>query len=229
MKIPLPRNFNPPKPLKIYDYQDVIITLFASSLKSRQFSLAKLRRENVIPSDWRLDKPMKKKTGTLHLSFTQGVNISISQGKIVFSQKRINPKTDLAQVVQRFITKFNNHNYTRSQLIIRRVITLPSKKDSATRFIQNNLLNGINWQVEGRKPIKAQVNYHYPQLVCPLIINVLDLLVDNPKLKSKSCLLFRGILDYQSYQNSQSQSDNSLISFFDLYSENRKTFNQIVD
>ena len=229
MKIPLPKNFDPPKPFKIYDYQDVAIILFASSIQSRQFSLKILQQEEVIPLDWQLRKPTQQKDGSLSFSFLQGLNITIFQGKIVFAKKLTNTTVDLPQIIQRFLSKFNSYNYSRSQMIFRRFITLPNQENSATKFIQNKLLNGLQWEILGKKAIKRQVNYYYKNYPYDLTINVVDLPIKNKKIDAKSCLFFRGIFNYKPNLAHEKNKNNDFLAMVEKYPENTTLFNQIVD
>ena len=229
MKISLPKNFDPPKPLKIYDYQDVAIILFASSIQSKQFSLKILQQEEVIPLDWQLRKPAQQKGGSSSFSFLQGLNISIFPGKIIFAKKVTNTTVDLPKIVQQFLSKFNSYNYSRAQMIFRRLITLPNKENSAANFIQHNLLNGLDWDILGQKPIKRQVNYFYKNSPYDLTINVLDLQIKNKKINAKSCLFFRGIFNYKPNLDHEKKQNNYFLSVVEKYPENITLFNQIVE
>lgn len=229
MKIPLLQNFEPAQPLKIYDYHDLNISLFASSLQPKQFSLRQLQQKQIIPSDWQLKIPVSKKNNLLHLAFRQGVNISIYPGKINFAQKIIKEDTDLVIIIERFIRYFRKYNYQRLQIIINRIITLPSKVNYTDKFIHNSLLNGSNWEVSGHKPSRQQVNYYYPNLSCPLMLNVMDFPLPNKKLKSNSCLVFRGIFDYKIKFQSSLNNQEQIMKIIQNYPENIDIFNQIID
>ncbi len=224
MKIPLPRNFNPPKALKVYDYYDVTINLFAASIQPHQFSLKKLQEKKIIPPDWQLKKPVRKKADLLYLSFVEGLNITITKGKVVFVQKLMN-KTSLEKIIKQFIIQFKNFKYNKLQIVLRRIITLPTKINSSSKFIKNILLNGSEWDILGHKP-KRQINYYYSNFSLPLIINMVDLPLKNHKIKSKSCLLIRGI--FEKKIGSKQQNDNLLL-LIDKYRDHIDIFNKVVD
>lgn len=88
MKIPFPNNFEPQKPLKIYDYQDITIIIFAKSLKPNQLSLVNLYQQGIIPPHWQLKEPVVCKPHSFQLSFHEGININIEMGKVSFSYKK---------------------------------------------------------------------------------------------------------------------------------------------
>ena len=229
MKIPLPQNFDPPKPLQIYDYHDLTINLFASSVQPHRFSLRQLQKKQIIPSDWELKLPVRKKTGLLYFSFLQGLNISIYQGKIVFAQKIIKKNINLATIIHKFINYFNKYNYNRVQIILNRLITLPNNINTTNKFIQNSLLNGSEWEILGNKPVRKQVNYYYPNLSCPMMLNVIDFPLKNKKLKSNSCLVFRGIFDYKISNKLSNNNYTEMMSIIENYQDNINVFNKIID
>lgn len=225
MKIPLPQNFDPPKPLQIYDYHDLEINLFSSSLQPNQLTLQTLQAQQIIPQNWNLKTPIHKKPSVLHISFVEGLNISIFPGKILFVQKIIKKEVNLPLIISKFIDNVHKNNYHRLQIVIKRIITLPSDINIADEFMKNSLLNGSDWDVLGQKPSRRQVNYYYPDLSFPLMINVINFPLKNQKLKSKSCLLFRGCFDYQIANN----SNEKIMSIIEKYHHNIAIFNQIID
>ena len=229
MKIPLLQKFEPPKPLKIYDYHDLNICLFASEVKPKQFSLSQLKQAKIIPEHWQLKLPVTKKANLLHLSFLQGLNISIYQKKINFAQKIIKEDIDLSTIINKFINYFKTYKYNQLQIIINRIITLPSTVNSTDKFIQNILLNGLDWEILGHKPNRQQVNYYYPDLPCPLMLNVIDFPLKSKKLQSNSCLVFRGVFDYKITEKSLTYNHQEILAIIAKYQENINIFKQIID
>ena len=209
MEIPLPKNF--------------------TSIQANEFNLRKFQQEEIISLDWQLRKPAYKKGGNLIFSFLQGLSISISPGKIIFAKKITNNTVDLVKIVQQFISKFNHYHYSRSQIVLRRFITLPNQENCGAKFIQNHLLNGLQWEVLGKKPIKRQINYFYQNHLYDLNINVLDLPIRNKKIESKSCLFFRGIFEYKPNLDQKKNPNNYFLAVIEKYSENISIFNQIVE
>ena len=230
MKIPLPKNFNPPQPLKIYDYQDVAFIIFTSALQFNDFSLQVFQNEQIIPSDWQLTNSSPNKGKFVNFSFLEGLNITIFSNKVVFVKKVNNTFVDLESIVSQFIGKFNSYNYHRSQAIVRRFISLPNKqKNSGADFIQNKLLNGVVWKVKGKKPQKQQINYNYQNSSYSLTLNVLDLPIKNKNIQSKSCLFFRGVFNYKPRSTLIISQNQQIISTVQQLPDDIKVFNRIID
>ena len=86
-----------------------------------------------------------------------------------------------------------------------------------------------DWELLGHKPMRQQVNYYYPNLSCPLMLNVIDFPLKSKKLKSNSCLVFRGIFDYKITATSLINNHQEIIDIMEDYQDNINIFNQIID
>ncbi|BAQ63312.1 hypothetical protein [Geminocystis sp. NIES-3709] len=231
MKIPLPKNFEPQQPLKISDYQDMMVTLFCPQIHPCQFNLEKLKETKTIPFDWQLSKPILKKPNLLQLIFDKGITINIEIHKISFFSKINQNIQYLSEVVKNFLIKFINYNWQKLQLSLRRFISLPGNSENGAKFIQETLLKNSNqWNVLGHKLIKAQINLCYNLIKSNLIIQINDLKINNKnKQKFKNGLLFRGIFSYNLAQKGNIEKINYLISIVTNYQNNIKVFNQIIN
>ena len=228
MKIPLPKNFNPPKPVKVHDYQEVAIHLFGLSVMPSQFSIQQLRLKGVIPSHWQFKKSPLKKSGSLSFSFVEGLHILVVKGKVIFTQKRINKDIDLSVIVKKYITLFPEANYQKLQLIIHRIIALSTKSNSGEKFITNLLLNPSQWDIAGQKP-HIQLNYFYRLSPSPLILNIGDFFVHDSQQKARSSLVFRGVFESKIKSNHNMVKVNHFISYLEFYQDNITNFNHIID
>jgi len=233
MKIPFPNNFEPQKPLKIYDYQDTTIIIFAKSLKPNQLSLVNLYQQGIIPPHWQLKEPVVCKPHSFQLSFHEGININVEMGKVSFSYKKKAHSNSLDIIVNNFIAKIISYQFQKFQIVFRRLITFPKGKCSGLNFINNNLLSleESRIQVNSISPHKIQLNFVYKLENQPLLISV----IDTPVIKKKnnySGLLFRGLINDENTKglNRNKYHDNhsgsNTISNYPKYLD---FFNQIVN
>jgi hypothetical protein len=228
MKIPLPKNFKPQKPLKIFDYQDMMVTLPCNQIHPLQFNLEKLRHAQIIPLHWQLSKPVVKNNHLLQLIFDVGITINITIGKISFFSKINTNIHYLSEVITKFLVNFNQYKYQKFQIILRRFISFPKGIESASKFIKETLLNNSNsWEILGQKPEKCQVTFAYNLPKSTLILNINDVETRNNRPK-KYGLLFRGVFNYNLPQKSNVDKINYLISIVSNYENNIKVFNQII-
>lgn len=229
MQIPLPKNFEPQKPLKIFDYQDIMVVLPCPQIHPLQFNLEKLRQVKIIPSHWQLTKPVVKNNHLLQFMFDVGIMINITIGKISFFSKIDTNLQYLSQVIIQFILKFNQYKYNKVQINLRRFISLPEGKEKGSKFIQQTLLNNSNrWDILGQKPCKFQVTFGYKLSKSNLIIHLNEVEAQNNNTK-KFGLLFRGIFYYNLLQKRNVDQINNLISIVSNYENNIKVFNQIIN
>ncbi|NCO74772.1 MAG: hypothetical protein GW795_09725 [Cyanobacteria bacterium] len=229
MKIFFPKNFEPQKPIKIYDHHDIMVTFFCGTINPSQFNLVILRELGIIPLDWQLEKPIISKPELLQFSFKEGINIFIAIGKISFIIKKGSNYVDLQKIIIRFIDKFNNYNWQKIQLNIRRLMSLPGSKDNGEKFMREILLNSDKWDILGLKPVKMQVTFHYPFLQNPLLINITDIKVKTKENKIKSGLLFRGTFHYALELKSTINKINYLKLIINNFSKNIELFNTIIE
>ena len=231
MKIPLPKNFNPPAPLKVYDYQDVTVTLFTSKMKLNQWTNEIWLQKQIVPQDWQVKKTVKDKGRSLNFVFSSGLQITIFSRRIILILKGEYDQVNLTQVIKNLIFYLPNYDYKRLQFIFRRVITFPSVKYQASQFLKEKILKGNDekWSIAGVEPVKSQVNFciSNTSFASPLIINISDLPVNNRKIKAKSCLLFRGIFNYK--VNHNSNNSNSLPATIDDYEKIKSKFNKVIE
>lgn len=229
MKIPLPKNFEPQKPIKICDYQDIMVALPCPQIHPLQFNLEKLRQVKIIPSHWQLSKPVVKNNHLLQLIFDIGITINITIGKISFFSKINTNIQYLPEVVIQFLLKFNQYKYQKIQINLRRFISFPKGMEKASKFIKETLLNNsASWDILGQKPKKCQVTFGYKLPKSNLIIHINDVEARNNNTK-KYGLLFRGIFNYNLPQKRNVDKINYLISIVSNYQNNIKVFNQIIN
>lgn len=230
MKIFLPKNFEPQKPIKIYDYQDMMISLFSSLINPHQFNLEKLKEVGVIPLHWHLSKPVLSKPQLLQFCFQEGMTMTLERGKVCFFYKISNNSVNFSEVVIKFMSEFSNYNWQKIQIIIRRLISLPGNSNNGEKFMQKTLLNSEKWDILGIKPRKVKISFFYPLLENPLFINITDIQGKNNKVnKIKSGLLFKGIFNYQYHNQLKVNKLTYFNSILNNISHNLDIFNQIID
>ncbi|WP_017296403.1 hypothetical protein [Geminocystis herdmanii] len=229
MKIPFPKNFKPQKPLKICDYQDIMIVLPCPQIHPLQFNLEKLRQAKIIPLHWQLNKPVVKNNHLLQLIFDVGITINITIGKISFFSKINTNIQYFSEVIIQFLSNFNQYKYQKFQIFLRRFISFPKGIETASKFIKETLLNNANsWDICGQQPKKCQVTFGYKLPKSNLILHINDVEARNNRNK-KYGLLFRGIFNYNLPQKSNVDKINYLISIVSNYQNNIKVFNQIIN
>ena len=229
IKIPFPTNFDPPPPLKVYDYQDVTLTIFTSKMKLNQWTEQIWQQKRLIPPHWQVEKKIKNKGQSLVFSFSSGLQITVFARRIIFTLKARDKQVDLPSIIKKLVLIFPNYYYDRLQIVFRRIITFPSKKYHAGRFINEKILNSQQWDVHGSKPLKSQVNLSVTGFNAPLTINISDLSVNNRKIKANSGLLFRGIFDYKITKQSSKNRIDSLITTIADYKTIKHKFNQVIE
>ena len=229
MKIFLPKNFEPQKPIKIYDYHDILITLFSGKIHPSQFNSQKMKEMGLIPVDWQLSKPILNKPKLLQFCFQQGISIVIEMGKISFLMKIGKNSVDLANIITNFINQLTTYNWQKVQINLRRLISLPGKKENGAKFIQDNFLHGDKWDISGRNPTKTQINFMYSLVKNPLIINLTDVTVRDQDNNIKSGLLFRGTFHYQYKPNFNISNRFFFTSVINNYPQNLELFNTIIN
>lgn len=228
MKIFLPKKFEPQKPIKIYDHQDVIISLFSTHIKPHNFNLNQLKEMGIIPSHWQLNKPVLNKPQSLQFSFKLGLIVVINYGQISFINKISNNSINLSEIINKFVKIFYKYNWQKIQIHLRRLISLPGDKNNGAKFINETLLQTEKWDILGVKPIKSQVKFMYSFPDSPLIITITDVQIQDNSKTIKSALLFKGIFHY----NLISKSNNKIqyiYSIINHYRDNIITFNGIIE
>ncbi|MGI0481514.1 hypothetical protein ACN4EE_12070 [Geminocystis sp. CENA526] len=229
MKIPLPKNFEPQKPLKIADYQDIMVTLYCPQIHPLQFNIEQFRDKKIIPSHWQLVKPILKKNNLLQLIFDSGITINIEVGKISFFSKINQSIKVFPEIIKLFLRKYINYNFIRTQISLKRFISLPNGKENGSKFINEILLNNPNnWSIQGQKPKKCQVTFGYNFPKSNLILHINDVQARNNNIR-KYGLLFRGIFTYNLPQKRNLDRITYLISIVSNYQNNIKVFNQIIN
>lgn len=230
MKIFLPKNFEPQKPIKIYDHEDMMISLFSSQINPHQFSIDKLKEMDIIPFDWQLSKPVLSKPSSLQFYFKSGIIIIINTGNISFVGKINKNAVDLGEIINKFVAKFSQYNWQRIQINVRRLISLPGDKENGAKFINETLLHSKKWDISGIKPMKAQVAFRYSFLENPLMINITDVQIQNraKDKKVKSGLLFQGIFNYNLTKKFNTKM-TYIHSIINNYDHNLQIFNRIIE
>lgn len=228
MKILLPKNFEPQKPLKIYDYQDVMISLFTPQIIPNQFNLEKLKKAEIIPFNWQLSKPVINQTKSLQFNFQEGLTMIFEMGKVRFFMKVSRDNINLSAIILKFINQFSNYNWQKLQINLRHLISLPGKRENGAKFMKEILFNSEKWDILGIKPLKTEINFMYSFPDNPLIINITDIGIKNKENKIKSGLLFKGIFTYSLQKIPVNNKRNYLNSLVNNYQQNLNIFNQVI-
>lgn len=228
MKIFLPKNFEPQKPIKIYDHEDMMISLFSPQINPHQFSVNKLKEMDIIPVDWQLSKPVLSKPTSLQFYFKSGIIIVINRENISFVAKISKNAVNLGEIINKFVVKFSQYNWQRIQIHVRRLISLPGDKENGAKFINETLLHSKKWDILGIKPVKAQVTFMYSFSENPLMINITDVQVKDKDKKIKSGLLFKGIFNYNLSKKFNTKM-TYIHSIINNHYDNVQIFNQIIE
>ncbi len=230
MKIPFPKNFEPQKPLKIYDYQDITIIILAKSLKVSQCNLSNLYQKGIIPPDCRLKQPIINKSYSFQVSFEEGFSIVVENGRVSFSLKNNIGKVSLEKIISQFINTYIGNNILKIQIVFRRLITLPSGKKTGLNFIKDNTLRVSDNRIKVKNilPSKIQLNFIYQYQNTPFLISLIDTPVKKNN-KIYSGLLFRGVINYDNKGKFNQKNNLDALKIISNYPLFLDFFNQIIN
>ena len=229
MKIPLPKNFQPQKPLTINDYQDLIVTIYCSQIQPQQFSFEKLKEKNIISLDEKLSKPIIKRNNLLQLIFDSGIVISIELGRISFYSKINKNIGNLVDLIQKFTQIYNKYNWQKIRLTFKRFLSFPNTGKKGSKFFPDEFINSnLSWNVEGKSPSQVQLNFFYNFPNHPLLLSINQIVV-KLKNKSRQGLLFKGIFNYNLREKKSIEKISFLNSIVLHYENNLTIFNKIID
>lgn len=230
MKIPFPKNFEPQKPLKIYDYQDITIIVFPKSFNLSQCNLNNLYQQDIIPLHWRLKSPTINKPDSFQVSFQEGISITVEARKISFSVRNYISDISLESIIWKFINSYIGNNFIKIQIILRRLITLPSSKKTGLNFIKDNILQleDRQMQINNTLPKKIQLNFLYQYNNFPFLISLIDTPV-NKNNKIYSGLLFRGFINYGQKEKLAKKSEINVFQLINNLSHFLTFFNQVTN
>lgn len=210
MKIPFPKNFEPQKPLKIYDYQDITIIILLKSFHISQCDVNDLYQKDIIPPDWHLKLPVIKKPHSFQISFQEGLSITVEKTKVSFYVKNYPSQISLERIIVKFINSYIGYNFTKIQIVFRRLITLPRGKRTGFNLLKDNILKLEDSQIKINNilPKKVQLNFLYQYKSFPFLISA----IDTPVKKNNNvypALLFRGIINYELKEKLEHNKINS--------------------
>lgn len=229
MKIPLPKNFEPKQPPIIQDFSEIAIALFSSQIQPNRITIESLQEKEVIPSNWQLVQPTQPQPRVKQFMFKQGLKITIISGKIRFVSQIKQNQVKVEEIITNFIYGFPQIIIYKSQMNLRRLISLPGNQNNASKFIKETILNQGEWQSFHNAPMKAEVSFLYNLQKTALIVSLTDLIVHSSEGKIKSALLFKGTYSYLFNQRSKMINLQRLESVIKKYPENIDTFNYIIN
>lgn len=230
MKIPFPKNFEPQKPLKIYDYQDITIIILAKSLQVSQCNVSNLYQKGIIPPYWRLKEPIINKSYSFQVSFEEGLNITVEKGKVSFSMKNNVSKVSLEKIILQFINTYIGNNIFKIQIVFRRLITLPNGKKTGLNFIKDNTIKLPDNQLKVKNilPSKIQLNFIYQYQDSPFLISLIDTPVKKNN-KMYSGLLFRGVINYDNKGRFNQKNNFEALKIITNYPLFLDFFNEVIN
>lgn len=221
MKIPLPKHFEPQKPVKIHDYQDITINIHPLNFKPSQCDLKNLYQKGIIPLHWQLKKSINKNVNSQQFAFEQGLGMILEKNKVTFVSKPEKMSGEIDFMINNFIRVYLNNNYQRLQVVMRRLISLPGDKNSGSKFLLNHILNPklSKIKVLGHQPSKTNINISCDFSPCPLIITLTDVSIKTKEGKIKSALLFRGVTNSLTRQKNVLNNYQEYVAFFNKFIE----------
>jgi hypothetical protein len=229
MKIPLPKNFKPKQPPLIQDFQEIAIAFFSPQIQPNFITVDNLQEKQVIPADWQLVQPSQPQSRIQQLIFKQGLKIMIIAGKIRFVSQIKQNQVKFEQIITNFIYGFPQIIIYRSQINLRRLISLPGNPNNASKFIKETILNQGEWQNFPTSKMKAEVSFLYNLPKTALIVSITDLMIRSGENKLKSALLFKGTYNYSFNHHSKIVNLRRLESVIKTLPDSITTFNYIIN
>lgn len=231
MKIPFPKNFNQKKPTLIHDSQEIAIILFGPLIQFNRITLEELQNKQVIPPNWQLIKPPQSppQPQVKQFIFKEGFKIILMNEAIYFITQIKQNSIDLDKIVNNFIYNFPQININKSEINLRRLISLPGDEKTADKFIKQTILNKGEWQNFHDLPMKATVSFSYNFKGTPLVIKLTDITIRASRNKIKSALLFQGIFNNIFDQSSKTVKLQKLESVIKTYPKKIEIFNYIIN
>ncbi|HIK37065.1 MAG TPA: hypothetical protein IGQ44_03640 [Geminocystis sp. M7585_C2015_104] len=187
MRIPLPLNFDPPKPLTIYDYQDISVVFSIDSVQSFLFNFTP-----IIPQGWRLQKTIISSNCSTFCF--QNLRITLEKKQVSFSGKISQFSPEIEAVIDKFFLNYIKPRNQTTLLVFRRLVSIPGKSGVAGNFIRQTVLKfpEDRWQIRGQRPKKILLNFAYQLEGKKVTISLIDGDLKREK-QQHSCLLFKGV------------------------------------
>jgi hypothetical protein len=157
-----------------------------------------LKLSGIIPLDWQLAREPINNDNLSQLLFTNGVSIVAESNRIMFGEnigdKDINTLT-VATIAQRYLDIFKLAQYSAIGINIRSY-SPQSTIQSATEYINQQLLCNGNWQKYGTAPVQAALNLVYTLTGRQLNLDVAAAGIQFAEQEITPVILFSGNFSY---------------------------------
>jgi hypothetical protein len=168
-----------------------------------------LKLSGIIPLDWQLAREPINNDKISQLLFTNGVSIVAEPNRIMFGEnigdQDINTLT-VATIAQKYLDIFKLAKYSAIGINIRSYSPQPTIQ-SATEYINQQLLGNGNWQKYGTAPVQAALNLVYTLAGRQLNLDVAAAGIQFAEQEITPVILFSGNF---SYNLAPSETTNNL-------------------
>lgn len=229
MNIILPSKFEPQKPYRIQDFQEITIGLLAVNFQPSIITEKTLQQKQIIPQDWQLKPQKVVKPNLRQFLFKNGFKIETQLGKIYFNTTINQRKIPICQIVKNFVSSFPQLIYSKVEILPTRLISLPGDDNVARDFIINNLFLQREWQNFQNVQPKIQVQFYYQLQKGGLNLKITNVKFSNSQKIIKPALLFKGAFSEGFNFNYKTKRKKKIETILDNYDYYLASFNKIIN
>lgn len=157
-----------------------------------------LKLSGIIPADWELARQPINNERISRLLFTNGISIAAEPNRIMFGEiigeKDLNSLT-VATIAQKYLNIFKLAQYQAVGINIRGFCP-QSDPQTATQYINHQLLSDGSWQNYGTAPIQAALNLVYTLEGRQLNLEVAAAQIQGLEAEITPIILFSGNFSY---------------------------------